>query len=204
MARANSGPFEPNWTIQISASMAAGSLGADSAIGRNRPRYRRGEDFSPAILRRSSSVLALRYSSWKACEPACTPLATLDTDLGACSDPGSRRGLRPGGPGVSVVQSQTWIFQRPGGRGSFRKVRAVEIDRRAIEPSFVRVSIKLSASRDPVGRPADSHRRSGIEGDRNLAPVLALDVHDEEPGLTNVVHGLDLDVSDAAGRPERS
>ena len=69
MARENSGPSNPKFTTQISASAAAGSLGADSAISRNRPIYRRGcQDFSLWILLRSSSVLAFCNSSRKACD----------------------------------------------------------------------------------------------------------------------------------------
>src|SRR5579883_1139928 len=64
MARENSGPSNPRWTIQNSASMAAGSLGADSASWRKRPRYDRGWGYFSAATRfRSSSVLAFLRAS---------------------------------------------------------------------------------------------------------------------------------------------
>ncbi len=156
--------------------MAAGSFGAESAISRNRPIYLRGWNGAfPSLISSNPQ--------------------RLDTDLAAFFRSGVSSGAPTLSPGVSAVQSQTWIFQRPGGRGSFRKFEPSR-STRAIEPSFVRESIGLSASRDPSG---DQQTPTVVPGSK-LTGIsrrsLPVDVHDEKPGPTKVVHGLDLGVSD--------
>ena len=58
---------------------------------------------------------------------------------------------------MSRSQSQTCKFQRPGGRGTFRRSEPSRLTS-SIDPSLVRSSNKFNASRDPSGdqqTPAD-------------------------------------------------